>query len=287
MGRKLVIILGPTAVGKTDYSIHAALEAGSPVISCDSRQIFKEMSIGTAVPSKAQLASVRHYFIQTNSVTQLYSAGQYETDALSLIESLFAHGHETLVMTGGSCFYIDAICNGLDDVPQGDSSLRASLMAKLSSEGVESLWPDLKRLDPETFASIELSNGQRVVRALEACIVSGKPFSSFKKGRKARRDFAIEKIGLTRPREELYSRINKRVDIMMEEGLLEEAKSLLPYREYTAMQTVGYRELFSYFDGQCSLDEAVSLIKLNTRHYAKRQMTWWRRDPSILWKTIL
>lgn len=286
MDRKLVIILGPTAVGKTDYSIQAALTAGSPVISCDSRQIYKEMSIGTAVPSKDQLSAVRHYFIQTNSVTQLYSAGQYETDALSLIESLFAQGHETLVMTGGSCFYIDAICNGLDDVPQGDASVRASLMARLSSEGVESLWPDLKRLDPETYSSIALANGQRVVRAIEACIVSGKPFSSFKKGHKARRDFTIEKIGLTRPREELYSRINQRVDSMMEEGLLEEAERLLPYRGYTAMQTVGYRELFSYFDGQSSLDEAVSLIKLNTRHYAKRQLTWWRRDPSINWLTI-
>ena len=283
MSRRLLIILGPTAVGKTDYSISKALEYGSPVISCDSRQIFMNMSIGTAVPSASQLAAVKHYFIQTVPVTQAYTAGDYELDAVALAERLFEEGHETLVMTGGSMFYIDAVCNGLDNLPDGDPGLRAELWKRLGEEGVETLAEELRSKDPLTYLQIDIRNSQRVIRALEVCIVSGRPFSSFKTGGRRSRSFQIEKVGLTRPREELYSRIDRRVLNMMDEGLVEEARSLLPYRNCQALQTVGYKEVFEYLDNKIPLEEAVRLIQRNTRHYAKKQLTWWRRDPDIKW----
>lgn len=283
MSRRLLIILGPTAVGKTDYSISKALEYGSPVISCDSRQIFMNMSIGTAVPSASQLAAVKHYFIQTVPVTQAYTAGDYEFDAVALAERLFEEGHETLVMTGGSMFYIDAVCNGLDNLPDGDPGLRAELWKRLGEEGVETLAEELRSKDPLTYSQIDIRNSQRVIRALEVCIVSGRPFSSFKTGGRRSRSFQIEKVGLTRPREELYSRIDRRVLNMMDEGLVEEARSLLPYRNCQALQTVGYKEVFEYLDNKIPLEEAVRLIQRNTRHYAKKQLTWWRRDPDIKW----
>lgn len=283
MSRRLLIILGPTAVGKTDYSISKALEYGSPVISCDSRQIFMNMSIGTAVPSASQLAAVKHYFIQTVPVTQAYTAGDYELDAVALAERLFEEGHETLVMTGGSMFYIDAVCNGLDNLPDGDPGLRAELWKRLGEEGVETLAEELRSKDPLTYSQIDIRNSQRVIRALEVCIVSGRPFSSFKTGGRRSRSFQIEKVGLTRPREELYSRIDRRVLNMMDEGLVEEARSLLPYRNCQALQTVGYKEVVEYLDNKIPLEEAVRLIQRNTRHYAKKQLTWWRRDPDIKW----
>ncbi|CCX52149.1 tRNA dimethylallyltransferase [Alistipes sp. CAG:514] len=283
MSRRLLIILGPTAVGKTDYSISKALEYGSPVISCDSRQIFMNMSIGTAVPSASQLAAVKHYFIQTVPVTQAYTAGDYELDAVALAERLFEEGHETLVMTGGSMFYIDAVCNGLDNLPDGDAGLRAELWKRLGEEGVETLAEELRSKDPLTYSQIDIRNSQRVIRALEVCIVSGRPFSSFKTGGRRSRSFQIEKVGLTSPREELYSRIDRRVLNMMDEGLVEEARSLLPYRNCQALQTVGYKEVFEYLDNKIPLEEAVRLIQRNTRHYAKKQLTWWRRDPDIKW----
>lgn len=283
MSRRLLIILGPTAVGKTDYSISKALEYGSPVISCDSRQIFMNMSIGTAVPSASQLAAVKHYFIQTVPVTQAYTAGDYELAAVALAERLFEKGHETLVMTGGSMFYIDAVCNGLDNLPDGDPDLRAELWKRLGEEGVETLAEELRSKDPLTYSQIDIRNSQRVIRALEVCIVSGRPFSSFKTGGRRSRSFQIEKVGLTRPREELYSRIDRRVLNMMDEGLVEEARSLLPYRNCQALQTVGYKEVFEYLDNKIPLEEAVRLIQRNTRHYAKKQLTWWRRDPDIKW----
>ena len=287
MGRKLIIILGPTAVGKTDYSIGMALKYGSPVISCDSRQIYKEMSIGTAVPSAAQLSAVRHYFIHTKSVTEYYTAGLYETDALELIGRLFDEGHDTLVMTGGSMFYIDAVCNGLGHVPTADLSIRKELMERLEKEGIEPFKEDLARLDPAAYATMDLSNVNRVFRAVEICLTTGKPYSSFKERTEApARDFEIEKIGLTRPREVLYDRINGRVVRMMDDGLVEEVRSLADFRHLTALQTVGYKEVFDYLDGDVSLDETVALIQRNTRHYAKRQLTWWRRDASIRWLEI-
>ena len=302
MNRKLIIILGPTAVGKTDYSIEVALKYGSPIISCDSRQIYREMSIGTAVPSAEQLAAVQHYFIHSHTVTELYTAGKYEVEALDLINKLFDQGHETLVMAGGSGFYVDALVNGLDDFPSADLQLRDELMRRLKEEGVEELRLELKALDPESYETIDIANGQRVVRALEVCLMTGKPFSSFKTAEKKARDFEIEKIGLTRPREVLYDRINRRVLQMIDEGLVDEVRSVEQYRELAALQTVGYKEIFDWFDYQnglvstegwgptspgdgpvTSLDRAIELIQRNTRHYAKRQLSYWKRDKDIKW----
>ena len=300
--KKLIIILGPTAVGKTDYSIEMALKHESPIISCDSRQIYKEMTIGTAVPSAEQLSAVQHYFIHSHTVEQLYTAGKYELEALDLINRLFEEGHDTLVMAGGSGFYVDALVNGLDDFPSADLKLRDELMTRLREEGVESLRLELQKLDPESYATIDIANGQRVVRALEVCLMTGKPFSSFKTNQLKKRDFEIEKIGLTRPREVLYDRINRRVIQMVDDGLVDEVRSLTKYRDLAALQTVGYKEIFDWFDFQAgrvttegwtpttpgdgpvtSLDRAVELIQRNTRHYAKRQLSYWKRDSDIHW----
>ena len=285
MARKLVILLGPTAVGKTDYSLSLARRYGSPVISCDSRQIYREMRIGTAVPSGEQLAAVKHYFIQTVSVRDYFTAGIYEREALALIRQLFEEGHETLVMTGGSMFYIDAVCNGLGGVPTADLGFREELRRRVEAEDPLWLARELQRLDPEAWRTMDLSNTQRLFRAVEICLWTGRPYSSFKPDTPAQRDFEIEKVGLMRPREELYARIDARVLQMMDEGLLDEVRSLLPFRDCTALQTVGYTELFDYLDGKTTLDEAIRLIQRNTRHYAKRQLSWWRRDPAIRWIT--
>lgn len=303
--KRLLIILGPTAVGKTDYSIETALKYESPIISCDSRQIYKEMSIGTAVPSMEQLQAVKHYFIHSHTVTQLYTAGKYELEALDLINRLFDEGHETLVMAGGSGFYVDALVNGLDDFPETDLPLRTELTRRLKQKGVESLRQELRRLDPESYATIDIANGQRVVRALEVCIMTGRPFSSFKTSPNRKRDFEIEKIGLTRPREVLYDRINRRVLQMIDQGLVEEVRSLTQYRDLAALKTVGYKEIFDWFDyldGKVSaegwgptspgdgpvtsLDRAIELIQRNTRHYAKRQLSYWGRDKDIRWLEV-
>ena len=302
MGKRLLIVLGPTAVGKTDYSIELALSYGSPVISCDSRQIYKEMSIGTAVPDASQLAAVKHYFIHSHTVKELYTAGRYEVEALDLINRLFEEGHDTLVMAGGSGFYVDALVNGLDDFPSADLQLRSELTARLQNEGVEALRLELKALDPESYATIDIANGQRVVRALEVCLMTGKPFSSFKTSSRKKRDFEIEKIGLTRPRDVLYDRINRRVVQMIDDGLVEEVCSLTQYRDLAALKTVGYKEIFDWFDYEAglvtaegwgptvpgdgpvtSLDRAIELIQRNTRHYAKRQLSYWGRDRDIKW----
>ncbi|MDY5356573.1 MAG: tRNA (adenosine(37)-N6)-dimethylallyltransferase MiaA [Candidatus Cryptobacteroides sp.] len=283
-GKRLVIVLGPTAVGKTDYSISLAQKYDSPIISCDSRQIYREMSIGTAVPDKDQLALVPHYFIHSHSVENLYTAGKYEVEALKLINELFEQGRDTLVMCGGSGFYIDALVNGLDDFPKTDMNLRSELSSILRAEGVRPLAERLRELDPATCAVIDMSNGQRVLRALEVCLVSGRPFSSFKTNSIKKRDFQVEKIGLLRPREELYRRIDKRVLKMIDDGLVEEVRSLEKYRDLPALQTVGYKEIFDWFDGSVNtLERAVELIQRNTRHYAKRQLSYFRRDPSVRW----
>lgn len=305
--------MGPTAVGKTDYSIGLALEYGSPVISCDSRQIYREMSIGTAVPDEEQLAAVQHYFIHSHSATEPYTAGKYEIEALALIERLFAEGHDDLVMAGGSGFYVDALCNGLDDFPDADPELRAALTHRLQKEGVESLRLELRSLDPESYATIDIANGQRVVRALEVCLMTGRPFSSFKTSTAKKRPFEIEKIGLTRSRDVLYDRINRRVLKMIDDGLVDEVRSLKPLRALPALQTVGYKEIFEWLDYEdaCtsihsavasdstsavfapgpdgpvdSLDRAVELIQRNTRRYAKRQLSYWGRDKSIRWLNL-
>ena len=284
--KKLLILLGPTAAGKTDLSLEYARRYDSPIISCDSRQLYREMRIGTAVPSEEQLAAVRHYFIRDHSITQLYTAGKYELEALALIERLFDDGHDTLVMCGGSGFYIDAVCNGLDDFPPADPELRAGLSRRLKEEGVESLRTQLRSRDPESYVTRDLANGQRIVRALEVCLMTGRPFSSFKTRPARQRPFTIEKIGVTRPRAELYARIDARVLRMMEEGLMQEVESLYPRRQLTALQTVGYKELFPVLEGEYSLERGVELVQRNTRHYAKRQMTWWARDTSIRWMTL-
>jgi tRNA dimethylallyltransferase len=282
--RRLEIILGPTAVGKTGYAIRRALEVGSPVISCDSRQIFQELKIGTAAPSDEEMAAVQHYFIRSIPITRNYTAGIYEVEAMDLVNRLFAEGHETLVMCGGSMMYIDAFCYGLDDFPEVPIQLREHLMECLRDEGVEVLANQLKELDPVSYEELDLSNGQRVIRALEVSLYTGKPFSSYKTRTFKERNFEIVKVGLERPREELYERINARVEQMMADGLEAEARSMLPYRDLPALQTVGYREMFEYFDGKYDLETTVQHIQASTRHYAKRQLTWWRRDSSILWQ---
>ena len=281
----LHIILGPTAVGKTDYAVAEALRVGSPVVSCDSRQFYRELRIGTARPSPEQLAAVRHYFIADRSVTEPCSAGGYEIEALQLLERLFRE-HDTVVMAGGSGLYIDALCNGLDDFPEADPELREQLSERLRTEGVAALRAELRILDPASYATIDPANGQRIVRALEVTLATGRKFSSFKTRPAKQRPFNIVKTGLMRPRSELYARIDTRVDRMMEEGLLEEARAMLPYRHLPALNTVGYKELFDYFDGRHDLAEAIRLIKRNTRHYAKKQLTWWARAPSIRWITL-
>ena len=278
----LHIILGPTGVGKTDYALALARRVGSPVVSCDSRQVFREMRIGTARPTDEQLASVRHYFIADRSVTEPFTAGQFEVEALALLDKLF-RDHDTVVMAGGSGLYIDALCNGLDDFPAADPELRAQLSRRLREEGVAALRAELRILDPESYATLDPANGQRIVRALEVTLATGRKFSSFKTHANKERPFSIEKTGLIRPRAELYARIDARVDAMMAEGLLEEARRLLPQRSLPALNTVGYKELFDYFDGRCDLAEAVRLVKRNTRHYAKKQLTYWGRDASINW----
>jgi tRNA dimethylallyltransferase len=278
----LQIILGPTAVGKTDYAIAEALRVGSPVVSCDSRQFYRELRIGVARPDAAQLAAVPHYFIADRSITEPLSAGGYEVEALQLLEQLF-RDHEVVVMAGGSGLYIDALCNGLDDFPAADPELREQLSARLRDEGVAALRAELRLLDPETYATIDPANGQRIVRALEVTLATGRKYSSFKTHAAKPRPFTIEKIGLRRPRPDLYARIDARVDMMLAEGLLDEARALLPHRDLPALNTVGYKELFGYFDGRYDLPEAIRLIKRNTRHYAKKQLTWWSRDPSIRW----
>ena len=276
MEKELHVIVGPTAVGKTDYSIELAKEFGSPIISCDSRQIFKEMKIGTAPPSPDQLAAVKHYFIFSHSVSQYYTAGKYELEALEVINELFKT-HDRLVVVGGSGLYVDALCYGLDDFPPADIELRNQLMERLEKEGIESLRMELKQLDPESYYSMDIANRQRVVRALEVTLMTGKKFSSFKTNQVKNRPFKINKSVLSMPREELYDRINRRVDMMFDAGLVAEVESLLQYSDMPALQTVGYKEIFEYFDGKHSLETARELIKRNSRRYAKKQISYFKR----------
>lgn len=276
MEKELTVIVGPTAVGKTDYSIGLAKEYGSPIISCDSRQIFREMKIGTAPPSPEQLAAVKHYFIFSHSVSQYYTAGKYELEALAIINELFKT-HDRLVVVGGSGLYVDALCYGLDDFPPADIELRNQLMERLEREGLESLRLELKQLDPESYYSMDIANRQRIVRALEVTLTTGRKFSSFKTNKAKERPFKINRIVLSMPREELYERINRRVDQMFDAGLVREVESLVRYRDMPALQTVGYKEIFEYLDGKHSLETARELIKRNSRRYAKKQITYFKR----------
>ena len=279
---KLFVLLGPTAVGKTALSLKVAKLLGSPIINCDSRQIYKDMSIGTAAPTEEQLNEVEHYFVKILELQDYYSAAQYETDVIQLIGRLQPK-HNNLLLSGGSMMYIDAVCNGIDDIPSVDADIREELKERLQKDGLEALRNELKLLDPEYYNIVDLKNPKRIVHALEICYTSGKPYSTFRVREKKERPFQIVKIGLRRERNDLFARINKRVDMMIEEGLLEEAKKLYPYRHLNALNTVGYKEVFQYLDGTWDLEFAIEKIKKNTRDYAKKQMTWFAHDKDIYW----
>lgn len=275
-------MLGPTGVGKTDLSIDIARHFGTHIISSDSRQIYKEMRIGTAVPSAEQLDAVPHHFIQTKSVQDYYNSWQFEVEALEQIRSLF-ESRDVVVMTGGSMLYIDAVCKGIDDIPTIAPELRAELMEVYEREGLERIREMLKELDPVFYDQVDLNNGKRVLHAVEVCRMAGVPYSSLRTNKPKDRGFRIVRIGLNRDREELYARIDRRVEMMMDEGLEVEARSLFPLRHLNALNTVGYKELFDHFEGQYDLAEAVRLIQRNSRRYARKQLSWFRRDTDIHW----
>lgn len=282
MTNHLIYITGTTAIGKTALSIKIAQYLNTEIISCDSRQFYKEMSIGTAVPSQEELTSVPHHFIQSRSIFEDYSVGQFEKDALQKLSTLFQQKNN-VVMVGGSGLYANAVINGLDYFPKVDSNIREDLNLQLQKKGIQYLQNQLKKMDIDSYHSIEINNPHRLIRALEICIGTQKTYSSFKNKPKEKRNFTTLKIGLTADREIIYHRINKRVDVMMENGLLKEAEKLYPYKNKNALQTVGYRELFDYLDGKTTLEFAIEEIKKNTRRFAKRQVTWNRKDNDIKW----
>ncbi len=309
-GKYLIVICGPTAIGKTSLAIDIAKEFGTEIISADSRQFFREMNIGTAKPIEEELEQVKHHFINSLSIKDEYNVGEFEKDALKVLEKIFSK-KKTAVMVGGSGLYINAVCNGFDNVPSSDKEVRANIMEMYKREGIEYLRTTLKKLDKEHYSKVDLSNPHRMIRAIEVCIVTGKKYSELRKSEKKpptpvrtklrtpsfcgegefnpihrKRDFTIIKIGLNMEREKLYERINMRVDEMMKAGLLEEAKALAPFRaggELNALNTVGYKELFDFLDGNHDLARAVELIKQNTRNFAKRQLTWFRKDKEVNW----
>lgn len=282
MKNTLIVVPGPTSVGKTSVSVGLAEHFGCEIVSCDSRQFYREMVIGTAAPDQQQLERVKHHFVRFLSVTDYYSASLYERDVLSLLPSLFEK-NPVAVMTGGSMLYMDAVCRGIDDIPDTDPAVRRKYIEKYAAEGVEGLRLALKLLDPVHYSKVDLRNPRRLMRALEISESTGKPYSSFLTSPKRNREFTIIKAGLSRDRDDLYSRINARVVSMIGSGLEEEARSLLEYRSLNALNTVGYREMFSFFDGLVSLEQAVDLIKRNTRRYAAKQIKWWSKDPEIKW----
>ena len=291
--KSLLLILGATGVGKTELSLRVAEHYGCPILNCDSRQVFRGIPVGTAAPTAEEQARVKHYFIATRELEQDYNAGQYERDALALMDQLFAQ-YDVLVMTGGSMLYADAVCNGLDDLPSVPASIRGRVHNAYKTNGLEWLQSEVQRLDPEYWNTVDRSNPARLAHCIELCLTTGKAYSSLLSRKSASpngdsktpiqtRPFRIVKIGLDRPREELYDRINRRVLQMVKGGLVEEAKSVYPKRQLNSLQTVGYRELFAHFDGEYDLSRAIELIQENTRHYAKRQLTWFRRDQQIHW----
>jgi tRNA dimethylallyltransferase len=282
MAKTLISVVGPTAIGKTKLAIALAKEYQTSIISADSRQFFKEMKIGTAVPSLEELSTVPHYFIQHKSILELYSVGDFERDAIAIIEKLFQN-NEVIVMVGGSGLYIDAVAKGLDNFPEVNPEIRINLNDKLEKEGIIALQEELKLTDPSYYKKVDSQNPHRLIRALEICIGTGKPYSSFLDKKKSKRPFEIITVGVEADRELIYDKINQRVDAMMNEGLLEEVKTLLPYKHLNALQTVGYKELFMYFENRCTLEFAISEIKKNTRRFAKRQLTWFRKNDSTIW----
>jgi len=278
----LIVLLGPTGVGKTELSLRVASHVGSPIISADSRQLYKELVIGTAAPTAEQLARIKHYFVGTLSLTDYYNASQFEEEVLLCLENLF-HSTSNVVMTGGSMMYIDAVCNGIDELPTVSQEIRTNLMKRYEVEGLDPIREDLKQLDPQHYNEVDLNNYKRVIHALEICLMTGKPYSELRTNTKKTRPFRIIKIGLTRDREELCDRINARVDQMMRDGLLEEARHVYPYKHLNSLNTVGYKEMFNYLDGEWPLDFAIEKIKRNSRVYARKQMTWFKRDKEINW----
>lgn len=278
----LVVLLGPTGVGKTEMALQIAEHLQSPIINADSRQLFAEIPIGTAAPTKEQQERVKHYFVGTLHLTDYYSAAKYEEDVLQLLNQLF-NQQQMALLSGGSMMYIDAVCQGIDDIPTVDEATRRLLKRKLETEGLDALVAELKVLDPEHYKIVDLHNPRRVIHALEICHMTGNTYTSYRKNTKKIRPFNIVKIGLNRPREEMYERINNRVLEMMNQGLIEEAKAVYPQKGLNALNTVGYKELFAYFDGDISLDDAILKIQSNTRQYMRKQVTWFKRDNQIKW----
>jgi len=278
----LYVLLGPTAVGKTEFALQMAEKLGSPILNCDSRQMYRGMEIGTASPTEEQQRRVKHYFVGTLDIGTYYSAAQYEQDVLALISEL-SSTHQSLLLSGGSMMYLDAVCNGIDDIPTVDAEVRETLRQRLLSGEIDEMRSELHLLDPDYYLSADTRNPKRVVHALEVCYTTGRPYSSFLTRERKPRPFSIVKIGLRRERQDLFDRINRRVDTMMEEGLLDEARRLYPLRHENALNTVGYKELFRYLDGEWTLPFAIEKIKKNTRNYAKKQMTWFAHDTSIQW----
>ena len=278
----LVVVVGPTGSGKSALAVKLATHLNAPIISTDSRQVFRGMPIGTAQPTADEQAAAKLYFIADREVEDDFNCGKYAQEALALLDELFAES-EYVVAVGGSGLYVQALCEGMDDLPDADPALRESLKQRLESEGLDSLVAELRRLDAKYAEEVDVCNPARVMRALEVCLATGRPYSEQRKGAVAERPFHIIKIGTDMPRDVLYDRINRRVDMMVEEGLETEARSMYPKRHLNALQTVGYRELFEYFDGNCTFEEAVELVKRNSRRYAKRQLTWFRRDENTAW----
>jgi len=278
----LVVILGPTGVGKTELCLHIAEHFHIPIVNADSRQIFAEIPIGTAAPTPKQLHRVKHYFVGNHHINEYYSASMYEQDVLSILPTLFEDS-DLALMTGGSMMYIDAVCNGIDDIPTVDENTREWMKKRLAEEGLKNLVEELRQLDPIHWEEVDKSNPRRVVHALEICHMTGKPYSTFRKHDKKKRPFDILKIGLNRERSELYDRINKRVEQMFKDGLVEEARKMYPYQKENALNTVGFKELFSAFNGDYTLDEAKERIQGNTRKYCRKQLTWFKRDETIQW----
>lgn len=279
-GQTLIVITGPTAVGKTDLTIELARHYDIPIINADSRQIYRELKIGTAAPSEEQLRLAKHYFVGNKSIHDYYNASMYEQDVLELMKAQPTHFN---ILSGGSMMYIDAVCNGIDDIPTIRDDIREQMKQRYQEMGLEVLCEELKKLDPEHYEAVDRQNPRRVIHALEICYQTGRTYTSFRKQQQKARPFRIVKIGLNREREELYNRINQRVDKMIEDGLAEEAERLYPMRELNALNTVGYKEMFAYLNGRWTLEEAIERMKGNTRRYARKQLTWFKRDPQMCW----